>query len=150
LWEGSVNETKFIYLANFGGSRIIVTDYRIRGNANFINVSLLDALPLVINSGESIRFAVDYVRTTEGLQQWKGKYDPFPALGTNTYPYDYIVIEYDVYAEINGVGFMPIDEIPETGISRGRGNFSKSNRNKLFSVLKVTNPAGKVKTQNNN
>jgi len=45
---------------------------------------------------------------------------------------------------------MPIDEIPETGISRGRGNFSKSNRNKLFSVLKVTNPAGKVKTQNNN
>jgi hypothetical protein len=145
LWEGSVNETKFIYLANFGGSRIIVTDYRIRGNANFINVSLLDTLPLVINPGESIRFAVDYVRTTEGLQQWKGKYDPFPALGTNTYPYDYIVIEYDVYAEINGVGFMPIDEIPETGISRGRGNFSKSNRNKLFSVLKVNNPAGKVR-----
>lgn len=145
LWEGSVNETKFIYLANLGGTRIIVNDYSPRGNANFINVSLLDALPLVINPGESVRFAVDYVRTTEGLQQWKKQYDPFPALGTNTYPYDYIVIEYDVYAEIPGIGYMPIDEIPETGISRGRGKFSKSSRNKLFSVLKVQNTAGKVR-----
>lgn len=145
LWEGSVNETKFIYLANLGGTRIIVNDYSPRGNANFINVSLLDALPLVINPGESVRFAVDYVRTTEGLQQWKKQYDPFPALGTNTYPYDYIVIEYDVYAEIPGIGYMPIDEIPETGTSRGRGKFSKSSRNKLFSVLKVQNTAGKVR-----
>jgi hypothetical protein len=143
IWDGSTNETKFIYLANFGGTRIIVTDYRVRGNANFINVSLLDALPLVINPGESVRFAVDYVRTTEGLQQWKGKYDPFPALGTNTYPYDYIVMEYDVYAEVPYLGYMPIDEIPETSSSRIKGKFSKSNRNKLFSVLKVNNPAGK-------
>jgi hypothetical protein len=145
LWEGSVNETKFIYLANFGGSRIIITDYSPRGNANFINVSLLDALPLVINPGESVRFAVDYVRTTEGLQQWKKQYDPFPALGTTTYPYDYIVIEYDAYVEIPGVGYMPVEEVPETVSSRARNKFQKSKRNKLFSVLKVTNPAGNVR-----
>jgi len=150
LWDGSTNTTKFIYLANFGGSRIIVTDYRVRGNANFINVSLLDVLPLVINPGESVRFAVDYVRTTEGLQQWKGKYDPFPALGTNTYPYDYIVMEYDVYAEIPYLGYMPIDEIPETSSGRNKGKFSKSNRNKLFSVLRVNNPAGKVRVDKQN
>jgi len=149
LWDGSTNETKFIYLANFGGTRIVVTDYRVRGNANFINVSLLDTLPLVINPGETVRFAVDYVRTTEGLQQWKGKYDPFPALGTNTYPYDYIVMEYDVYAEVPYLGYMPIDEIPETSSGRIKGKFSKSNRNKLFSVLRVNNPAGKVIRNNN-
>jgi hypothetical protein len=137
LWEGSKNETKFIYLSNLGGSRLIVTNYSPRGNANFINFGLIDALPLVINPGEVVRFAVDYVKTNKGLQPWKGNNDPFPALGTIEDPFNEIVIEYDVYSEIPGIGYMPIDEIPETGISRGRGKYSKSNRNKLFSVLRV-------------
>lgn len=144
LWEGSVNETKFIYLANLGGTRIIVNDYTPRGNANFINVSLLDTIPVVINPGEVVKFAVDYVRTTEGLQQWKKEADPFPALATSVYPYKDIVIDYDVYAEVPGLGFMPIDEIPETSKGRAKGKWSKSNRNKLFSVLRVDNTAGKV------
>jgi hypothetical protein len=135
-------ETKSLSIENRGGTTIIITDYRARGNANFINVGLLDVLPVVLNPGEILDFEVDYVPRTTGLQTWKGKNDPFPALLTEVAPENYLIIDYTAYARLPQLGFVPIDGIPDDPRPSDRWRLSK--RNKLWSKLElITTNGGK-------
>jgi hypothetical protein len=134
-WTENKAETKTVKLSNRGGSRLIITDYTPRGCANFVNLGLLNGLPLVLNPGESAEFSVDYVPTKEGLQPWKGLNDPFPALMTPAEPNNYILIEYDVWTEVPTIGYVPISAVPDDPRPRDRWTVSK--RNKMYSKLEI-------------
>lgn len=134
-WTNGVQETKKVSITNRGGTRLIITDYNPRGCANFINVSLLNVLPVVLNPGETVEFQVEYIPRKTGLQSWKGKYDPFPSLLSDVEPNNYIIMEYDVYAEIPQFGYVPIDSIPDDPRKSDRWKLSK--RNKYWSKLQI-------------
>lgn len=136
-WTYGIGETKTIEIENRGGTTIIITDYSPRGCANFVNIGLLNALPVVLNPGESVEFAVDYIPRTTGLQPWKGKNDPFPALLTDIEPKNHIIIDFEIYAHIPQLGYVMLDKIPEDPRSSNRWSVSK--RNKNWSKLEIVN-----------
>lgn len=123
LWKNGVAETKSIRLSNRGMSRLIITDYSPRGNANFRNVGLIDALPIILNPDEYVDVQIDYVPVRTGLQPWKGKDDPFPALLSSEYPLPYIKMEFEVWTRVSKLGYVKIQDIkdsPGTGPYRFR------------------------------
>lgn len=138
-WEYGRRETKSVKISNRGGTRMIITDYTPRGCANFVNISLLNALPIVLNPLEEIEFLVEYSPTISGLQSWKGKNDPFPALLSDIEPDNFILIEYQVYFEIPQLGYLPFEAIPEDPRPANRWSFSK--RNKNWSKLEIIKTA---------
>jgi len=114
VWYEGKKETKTIRLSNRGASRLIVTDYSPRGNANFINIGLLNALPLVLNPDEFVDVDVDYNPTYEGLQSWKGKDDPFPALLTTNNRKNCLMIDFEVWVRVKGIGYVRLEDIRAT------------------------------------
>lgn len=135
IWKENVKETKSVTVQNRGGTPIIITDYTPRGCANFINIGLLNALPVVLLPGEVLEFTVDYIPRRTGLQSWKGDNDPFPALMTKAEPNNFIIIEYIAYARLPQLGYVPIREIPDDRRPNKRWQISK--RNKLWSKLEI-------------
>lgn len=162
LWQNGVAKTKSIRLSNRGMSRLIITDYSPRGNANFRNVGLIDALPIVLNPDEYVEIDIDYVPVKQGLQPWKGKSDPYPALLTREYPLPYIKMEFEVWTRVKGLGYVRIQDIltsPGTGVFKFKKSAGESgldrpsltrrstpleikNRNKVYSILAVDVPEG--------
>lgn len=134
-WQYGNGGFKSITISNRGGTRVIITDYSPRGCANFVNVGLLNSLPIVLNPLEEVEFLVEYVPRNEGLQPWKGKQDPFPALISEVEPDNHIFIEYEIYVEIPQLGYLPLGAIPEDPRPNNRWSFSK--RNKNWSKLEI-------------
>lgn len=156
LWTNGVGQTKSIRLSNRGMSRLIITDYSPRGNANFRNVGLIDALPIILNPDEYVDVLIDYVPVKQGLQSWKGKDDPFTALLSNEYPLNYIKMEFEVWTRVSKLGYVRIQDIVdkagvgpyqfkkgggEAGLDRELTRKAEpweiKKRNKLYSILAV-------------
>lgn len=163
-WVNGKAETRTIRLSNRGWSRLIITDYTPRGNANFVNIGLLNALPLVLNPGEYVDVDIDYNPLREGLQSWKGESDPFTALLTDIYPLPYIRVDFEVWCRVRGIGYIRLDELkatpgvgpfkwklpgayaedrlPDPKYQRMATALEIKKRNKAYSILSVAVPQG--------